>query len=194
MPNVENNAAFPRLEQVGLNLAMSIQHRHGVQVGMGINIAGTQLLEDQILKRPLGSKSSKIDHDRNSRQSPGCHRALYGSPLWPVVVRCFNANDNGFVLHGCVRCSFGVHILEVLLDSSAAHAMTDDVQQGEDASLGPIYDSILEIVKVAPSRAARVDDRRHAGTKREPVWIDTMVARVSVAHPRAAISVHMNID
>ena len=72
----------------------------------------------------------------------------------------------------------GSHVLQILFEFPAAHAVADDVEQGEHACRGSIDDALLEVVEIAPSRSACIDDRRDARLAARYVRIDAVVAGI----------------
>ena len=194
MAHIENDSALAGLEQVGVHLSRVVQHRNRAQVGVRGDVAGPQLLHHQILKRPLGAERAEVHHHRNVRRCAGLHRALDGGPLRAGEMRGLDSNHRVFVLLGLIGCSGRVHIVHVLLDGPAAHAVAHDIQQRQHARFGAIDDAIFEIRKIAPAGAAGVDDRGHTAAKGEPVGIDAAVAGIGAALACARVDVNVNID
>ena len=85
---------------------------------------------------------------------------------------------------GCAAMS-----CKILLELAAAHAVTDDVQKGEDARRGAIDDALLEVLEVAPAGSADVDDRRHARARRHDIGIDAVVAGIRSRLARTGVHV-----
>ena len=86
------------------------------------------------------------------------------------------------------------HVVQILLEFPAAHAVADDVQKREDTSGRAIDDALLEVFEVAPAGAARVDDRRHARAGRHDVGIDAVVAGIRTRLAGSGVDVRVNVD
>src|SRR5262249_30234859 len=91
--DVEQDAAFPRFEQVGQQTPILIEHRDGDVERVRVDIPGPQSLQDEFLKRALRTEFAEIDHHGNVGQSSSFDAALYGSPVRPAIVRDFDADD-----------------------------------------------------------------------------------------------------
>ena len=57
-------------------------------------------------------------------------------------------DDQALVLQRHLGRRLGFHVVEVLLESRAAHAVADDVQEREDAGPGAIDDGLLKSWKL----------------------------------------------
>ena len=89
----------------------------------------------------------------------------------------------------------GVHVRQVLLDRPALHPAAHDVEECEDARAGLVDHLALELRKIAPSRAARVHDRRDPRAEGEAVGRDRR-GPVAVGRVRfgAVEDVGMDVD
>ena len=108
-------------------------------------------------------------------------------------MRGFEADDCLRMFPGHLSRALRVHVFGVLFDLAAAHPITDDVDEGEDAGLGAVNHALLEVLEIAPARSARVDHRRRATAEAVPVGVDAQVARIG-APARARIDVDVNVD
>ena len=119
----------------------------------------------------------------------GFDRALDRRPLGPAEVRGLDADDEPGDAQRHLGGRLRLHVGQVLLVLPAAHAVADDVEEGEDAGLRAVDDALLEVLEVAPARAAGVRHRRHADAEGEAVRVDAVVARIRAALAGAGVDV-----
>ena len=193
-PDVEDDAALARLQQIGQQLALVVEHGHPAQVDVGIDVAGAQVLQHQILERPLGAEAAEIDHHRYVRDFARFHGAVHAGPIRGGVVRGLDSHHQVFVLQRARGGGFRIHVGGVLLDFAAAHAVAHDVHEGQHARAGAVDHAVLEVGEVAPAGAAGIDHGGDAGAESEAVRVDAVIAGVGVARAGAGIDVDVNID
>ena len=79
-----------------------------------------------------------------------------------------DAHDDVLVFERHLSRGLHLHVLEVLLELRAAHAVADDVEQREHARARAVDHAVLEVLEVAPAGTAGVDDRGDAVPKLNP--------------------------
>ncbi len=109
-------------------------------------------------------------------------------------MRGLDADDHARIPARHVGRGLGGHVRQILFELSAAHAVADDVQKGEDAGGRAIDDALLEILEVAPARSAGVDNGRHARARRDDVRVDAVVAGIRALLTRSRVHVRVNVD
>jgi hypothetical protein len=109
-------------------------------------------------------------------------------------VRRLDPDNQALVLQGHLDGRFDLHVPQVVFKPAASHAVADDVQESQDARLGPVYDAALEILEVAPAGAARVGHRGHADSKRESIRMHAIVAGAGIALAGTGVDVGVDID
>ena len=176
MADVEDDAALLRLEQIGADFPARVEHRDRSQIGMRIDVARPEVLQYQIFKRPLRAEGAEVHHHRHLRQLARLDGPVHRIPFGAPVVGGLDADNHLRMLPDPHHRQARIHVGEILLERSSFHAGPDDVDEGEHAREGTIDDLPLELIEVAPARAAGVHDRRHAGARRVRVWLDGHVA------------------
>ena len=168
-------AALARCPDEGPHLSTVVDDRRparDVRVGVRQDVAGPEVLEQERLERERGSVVPEIDHHRHAGLLPCRNRSLHRVPLRAAVVGDFDADDHARMLPDAHRGQPGVHVGQILFDRPALHAGADDVDERQDARASAIDDLLLELEEVAPSGAARIDERRLAAAERVGVGLD----------------------
>jgi hypothetical protein len=138
--------------------------------------------------------AAEVHHHRDVRDRSGFYGTLHGREVRPRVMGGFDADDHALVPLRHLGGGPGVHVLEVLLVPSAAHAVAHDVQEREHPRLAAVHHQALELLEVAPPGTAGVGHRRHAGAERERVRGDAAVACIGIALAGAGEDVDVDID
>ena len=89
MADIKQDAAFSRFEKIRQQTALLIEHRDWSIKGMRVDVAGAEFLQNQLLKRTLGTKFAEIDHHGNIGARAGFDAAFYGSPVRPTIMGDF---------------------------------------------------------------------------------------------------------
>ena len=194
VPYVEQNAAFACLEQVRQQPSLLIQHRYWRVEAMRVDVAWTQFLQHQFLKRPLGAEFAEIHHHRNIGDCAGFYSTLDRSPVGPAIVGDLDADDRVSIGHRQFRRGLGVHVGYVLLLVVTGHADAADVQESQHARARAIDHGLLKLREVAAPRRAGVDHGRHADTQGEGIGKDTGIAARQVPPVRSGEDVRVQID
>ena len=71
---------------------------------------------------------------------------------------------------------------------------TDDVEKGQHAGLRTIDHSLLEILKVSPSGAARIGDCGDSVAKGKAIRVDAVITGVGVFLSGSSVDMHVDID
>src|SRR5262249_50928372 len=71
MADVENNAALFRVEKIGTNFALRVEHGDEINVHVSGDVAGAKFLRDELFVRALGAEDAEVHHDRNLREIAG---------------------------------------------------------------------------------------------------------------------------
>ena len=183
VPDVEDHAALPALQQHRIQVPRPIELAPQARVHVGVDVARPQLLRDQLFDRPFGLVRPEVHHDGNAGDGAGFDGALDRRPLRTGIVRRLDPDDEALVLERHLGSRLGLHVGEVLLELAAAHAVADDVDERQHARPRSVDDPGLEVLEVPPAGAAGVGDRRHADAEAEPVGIDTVVPGVQPGSP-----------
>ena len=153
--------------EVVVDLELGVDDRELLGEDVGVDIARAHLLEDQRRVGALRQPGAEIDHDRQAAEIAGLERAVDRGPgqvlviEWAhrPVVRGFDADHDVRVLLGDGGGQLRPHLPLVVLPgatwSAGAHALADDVDEGEDADLGRVDDLELEDREIAPAGGAR---------------------------------------
>ncbi len=174
MADIEDHAAFARLQQVGVELALVVHIGHRAAKHVGSDVALAQVLRDEFVIRPLGQEVAEIDHYGQAGLVAGFDGGIDAVPIRLPIVGRLDADDGVLVLRG--EAGDGVGIEVVLLGEIADHAEAGNVDEREHAGAGAIDDGGLEELEVAPAAGAGVDHGGDAGAKAEGVWRHAQVA------------------
>ena len=117
-----------------------------------------------------------------------------GAHSGPLKCAVLIADDQPRILLRHVGRRLGLHVVEILLVLPAAHAVADDVEEGEDAGLGSIDDALLEVLEVAPAGASGVRNGCHTDAERVAVGIQAVVTGVGSPLPCSGVGVRVNVD
>ena len=176
----------------GIDLAVEKLLAAAAGVGVRIDVPRTEILLEELLDR-ANAGVAEVDHDRDVGDLPRLFGLDVGVPLRSAVVRALHADDDALVLERKFTGDFPLHVLQVVLDLAASHAVADDVEEGEDAGAGLVDDPCLEIFEVAPAGAAGVGNGGRAAFEREAVRRDAAEsARVALA--LAGVDVDVDVD
>ncbi len=164
------------------------------RVHVRIDVAGPQLLRQQIVERPLRMIDSKIHHHRNVSLGSGNDGLLHRLPFRAREVSSLDADNGVGILERHGRRLFPIHVIHVLLVVAAAHARADNIEHGKYARLRAIDNAILEVLKVAPSRATCIHHRRDPNPESETIRRHTQIASIGVALARARVNMNVDVD
>ena len=194
VPYVEQNAPFACLEQVRQQPSLIIQHRYRRVVAMRVDVAWTQFLQHQFLKRPFGAEFAEVHHHRNVGDFARFYSTLDRRPVGPAIVGDLDADDDVSIGHGQFRGGLGVHIGYVLLLVVTGHADAADIQESQHPRARAVDHGPLKLREVAAPRRAGVDHGRNADTQGEGVGKDTGIAARQVLPLRPGEDVRVQID
>ena len=192
--DVEQHAAFSRFPERRVHFARWILLAADSGVHVRVNVIRPQLDGDELRERTLRSSRTEIDHHGNVGQRARFNGALDGRPFRSGEVRGLDAHDDARIPARHVGGRLCGHVLQILLEFSAAHAVPDDVQERQNASRGAIDDALLEVLEIAPARSADVDDRRDARTRRHDIGIDAVVTGIGSGLARSRVHMRVNVD
>ncbi len=147
----------------------------------------------KLLIRTFGTKLTEVHHDGDVGLFAGLDGAIDGHPLGSGEVRGLDADHHSGIVAGLLRSGRGIHVLHVLFDFAAAHAMSDDIEKRQHTGLGAIDDAILEIGEIPPAGTAGIGHGGDADSKGEAVGIDAEIAAVSATRARAGVDVHVHV-
>ena len=153
--DVEDDAALPALEKRRVRLARGAELAPEPGINVGVDVARPQLLREQLGKRLLRKDPAEIDHDGDAGHRARLDGSLHGRELRAGVMSRLDADDQAFVPQRHLGRRLGFHIVQVTLESHAAHAVADDVEEREDARAGAVDDPFLEIRESSASRSSR---------------------------------------
>src|ERR1700722_18675304 len=92
------------------------------------------------------------------------------------------------------RRGTAIHIVVVVFVKRAAHARTDDVQKGEHTRVGTVDHPLLEVLKIAPSGAACINDGSHSFPEGKAIRVEAIVPRVGSPLSRSGVRMHVDVD
>ena len=87
VPEVEVNAPLARLVHVVVHLAVFIDDGELAGKDVRVNIAGAQVLEDEVGVGALGRARPKVDHHRHFTALAGLDGRINRGPRWMLVVK-----------------------------------------------------------------------------------------------------------
>ena len=166
--DVEDDALLLRREDGRVDLAVDELPTPPAGVGMREDVARTEDPAEQ-LRDGAHPRTAEVHHHRDAGDRACLDRTRERVPLGSVEVSALDADDQALVLECHLRGGPGLHVGQVLLEGAASHPVPDDVQERRDARLRRVDDTTLEVVEVAPARAARVGHRGRAASQREGV-------------------------
>ena len=140
--DVEDHAPLPALEQgrVGMPRGVELTAEPGIDVG--VDVAGPELLRQQLRERLRRIGTAEIDHDGDAGERARLDGPIDGGEVRAHVVSRLDADDQALVAQRHLGRRLGLHVVEVLLGPDAAHPTADDVEEREDACPGAIDDPL----------------------------------------------------
>ena len=105
---VEDHAALLPFKEVASNLVVLVEHGNASQIRMRVDVSWTQLLENQILVRALGTKLAEVNHYRHIGEPSRLECSIDRGRVGASVVGCLDADNNIRILLtiSAVRCGF----------------------------------------------------------------------------------------
>ncbi len=159
------------------------------------NVARAQVFHKKLFNRQNRIATAEIDHDRNIGQLTSFYRAVSRGPVMAVEVCQLDPYNVFGVFFGHFGGCRSVHILYVLLISSAPHTFPNDIQEREYTCPRNINGLFFEIGKRFPACAACINHRSDPGTESKSVWGKGIWAvAVSLVHFGAVKIMGMNVD
>lgn len=171
--DVKDNATLPGFVHDGIELAIVEKNRELLSEDVGMDVAGTSFLEDEIRVSAVRARP-EIIHDGAVRGLRASDGAIDGGP-WSMfavprfgspVMGGFDADDDVGVFVDGLCAALDVHLVDGLL-KTAIHAVGDDVEKGEDANVGVIDDFEFGLEESAGAGSAGIDDGGDAGLEGE---------------------------
>ena len=171
--DIKNHAALAGFKHDGVELAIGKDDRELLRKDVGVNITWAGLFKDEVGVGTVRARP-EIEHDGAIgglgagngviHRGPGSVLTVPGS-VGPVV-SSLHTDDDGRIFFDGVDAALDVHLVDALLET-AAHAVGDNVEEGENAYFGVIDDAFLFLEKRFGAGSASIDDGGYARLKSE---------------------------